>query len=106
MTVRSTNPLHHDQIIRSRTASHSVLDCHSRIVEVVEQGHSSIVMKARTLAASILCVSLLACAGEPKQPSTTTVRIAAAQAARRTIDFHLKPAQALAAVEKNFTELE
>src|SRR3954451_19121014 len=37
---------------------------------------------------------------------TNTVRIAAAQAAKRVIDFHLKPAEALAAVEKNLTELE
>jgi len=37
---------------------------------------------------------------------TNTVRVAAAQAARRVIDFHLKPAEALAAVEKNLSELE
>ena len=37
---------------------------------------------------------------------TNTVRVAAAQAAKRLIDFHLKPAEALAAVEKNLSELE
>src|SRR3954463_7216509 len=38
--------------------------------------------------------------------STNTVRIAAAQAARRTIDFRLKAEEAMAAVEKNLSELE
>ena len=37
---------------------------------------------------------------------TNTVRVAAAQAARRVVDFRLKPAEALAAVEKNLGELE
>ena len=37
---------------------------------------------------------------------TNTVRIAAAQAARRVIDFRLKSDDALAAVEKNLAELE
>src|ERR1041385_5565887 len=39
-------------------------------------------------------------------PSTNTVRIAAAQAAQRVVDFHFKPDEALAAVEKNLNELE
>jgi len=39
-------------------------------------------------------------------PPTNTVRIAAAQAARRVVDFRLEPDEALAAVEKNLTELE
>ena len=39
-------------------------------------------------------------------PPTNTVRIAAAQAARRVVDFRLKPDEALAAVDKNLTELE
>src|SRR5687767_8676754 len=39
-------------------------------------------------------------------PSTNTVRVAAAQAARRVIDFRLSPEEALAAVEKNLDELE
>jgi predicted amidohydrolase len=38
--------------------------------------------------------------------NTNTMRIAAAQAARRAVDFHLKPLEALAAVEKNLDELE
>ena len=38
--------------------------------------------------------------------ATNTVRIAAAQAARRVVDFRLKPNEALAAVEKNLGELE
>ncbi|PYI83443.1 MAG: hypothetical protein DME26_14970, partial [Verrucomicrobia bacterium] len=37
---------------------------------------------------------------------TNTVRIAAAQAARRVIDFRHSPSEALAAVEKNLVELE
>ncbi len=37
---------------------------------------------------------------------TNKVRIAAAQAARRVVDFHLKPEEALTAVEKNLDELE
>jgi predicted amidohydrolase len=43
---------------------------------------------------------------EPSQPSTTTVRVAAAQAAGRVIDFRLKPEEALAAVDRNLVELE
>jgi len=38
--------------------------------------------------------------------STNTVRIAAAQAARRVIDFRLPPERALAEVDKNLDELE
>lgn len=38
--------------------------------------------------------------------ATNTVRIAAAQAARRVVDFRLKPEMALAAVDKNLVELE
>jgi predicted amidohydrolase len=45
-------------------------------------------------------------AAEPNAPSTNTVRIAAAQAARRVIDFRLNANEALAAVEKNLAELE
>src|SRR4051812_20489273 len=45
-------------------------------------------------------------AAEPVGPATNTVRVAAAQAARRVVDFRLKPAEALAAVEKNLVELE
>jgi predicted amidohydrolase len=39
-------------------------------------------------------------------PSTNTVRIAAAQAASRVIDFRLDPNEALAAVDKNLNHLE
>ena len=45
-------------------------------------------------------------AAEPGAPSTNTVRIAAAQAARRVIDFRLKPNAALEALEKHYAELE
>src|SRR5262245_31500843 len=38
--------------------------------------------------------------------ATNSVRIAAAQAARRVVDFRLKPDAALAAVEKNLDDLE
>jgi len=38
--------------------------------------------------------------------STNTVRVAAAQAARRIVDFRLAPTEALAAVEKHLGELE
>jgi predicted amidohydrolase len=42
-----------------------------------------------------------------RSPSpTNTVRIAAAQAARRVIDFRLKPNEALAGVGQNLSELE
>jgi predicted amidohydrolase len=40
------------------------------------------------------------------QTTSNTVRVAAAQAARRIVDFRLSPADALAAVDKNLTELE
>jgi len=46
----------------------------------------------------------LAAEGHPT--STNTVRIAAAQAARRVVDFRLNANEALAAVEKNLSELE
>src|SRR5204863_4300424 len=44
--------------------------------------------------------------GESGTASNNTVRIAAAQAASRVIDFRLKPHEALAAIEKNLDELE
>jgi predicted amidohydrolase len=55
--------------------------------------------------ATLMFISPIALA-EPSVPSTNTVRIAAAQAARRVINFHLKPDEALAAVDKNLVELE
>lgn len=45
-------------------------------------------------------------AAEVDKAATGKVRVAAAQAARRVVDFRLKPAEALAAVERNLTELE
>jgi len=45
-------------------------------------------------------------AADSRSTSTNTVRIAAAQAARRVIDFRHSPTEALAAVEKNLAELE
>jgi predicted amidohydrolase len=47
-----------------------------------------------------------AVAAEAASPRVGTVRVAAAQAAGRVIDFRLKPDEALAAVEKNLGELE
>src|SRR5580765_7586874 len=55
--------------------------------------------------ATLMFISPIALA-EPSVPSTNTVRIAAAQAARRVIDFHLNPDEALGAVDKNLAELE
>ncbi len=53
---------------------------------------------------SVMAASALA--AEPSPDSTRTVRVAAAQAARRVVDFRLKPTEALAAVETNLTQLE
>jgi len=50
--------------------------------------------------------SAAALAAEPIASPTNTVRVAAAQAARRVIDFRLKTDEALAAVDKNLAELE
>ena len=47
-----------------------------------------------------------AVAADPASAPASTVRIAAAQASGRVIDFRLKPDEALAAVEKNLAELE
>jgi predicted amidohydrolase len=68
-------------------------------------------MKARARSGQLLvflALSMTACgfAAAPSLPSSNTVRVAAAQAARRVVDFRLKPDEALAAVEKNLTELE
>jgi acetoin utilization deacetylase AcuC-like enzyme/predicted amidohydrolase len=57
--------------------------------------------------ASLLLIAQVAVAlGTIGAPATNTVRVAAAQAARRVIDFRLKPDEALAAVERNLAELE
>ena len=68
-------------------------------------------MKTRThlgwLATGLLVAqTATAIAAESSTPSTNTVRIAAAQAAQRVVDFRLKPDEALKAVDKNLTELE
>jgi hypothetical protein len=42
----------------------------------------------------------------PDSTGAGTVRVAAVQAKRRTIDYRLKPAEVLAAVDKNLVELE
>ncbi|MGI8605470.1 MAG: nitrilase-related carbon-nitrogen hydrolase [Verrucomicrobiales bacterium] len=55
--------------------------------------------------ASVLLVSQVALADPVALPSSM-VRIAAAQAARRVIDFRCNPEEALVAVDKNLTELE
>jgi predicted amidohydrolase len=60
----------------------------------------------RRLGSLLLIFHALAALAAPSSSPTQTVRIAAAQAARRVVDFHLKPAEALAAVEKNLGELE
>ena len=44
--------------------------------------------------------------GEPVSPPTNTVRVAAAQAQGRVVDFHLKTREALAAVDKNLEDLK
>src|ERR1044071_6232274 len=71
--------------------------------------HSATAMKAPILwllGGWIVAGGAFGYADEPAPSLTNTVRIAAAQAARRVVDFHLKPQEALAAVEKNLTELE
>src|SRR5688572_21819674 len=66
--------------------------------------HTRIYIRRLALLLVIFDGSFGSGAAEPS--STNTVRIAAAQAAPRVIDFRLKPEQALAAVERNLSELE
>src|SRR3989475_6494269 len=54
----------------------------------------------------LLMFHVLVSVAGPGLTPTNTVRVAAAQAARRVVDFRLKPAEALAGVEKNLAELE
>src|SRR5580765_3843329 len=71
--------------------------------------HSATAMKAPILwllEGLIVAGGAFGYADEPGRALTNTVRIAAAQAVRRVVDFHLKPQEALAAVEKNLAELE
>jgi len=68
-------------------------------------------MKANVCLGWVAIVSLTfqavrAFTAEARSTSTNTVRIAAAQAARRVVDFRLGANEALASVEKHFTELE
>ena len=56
--------------------------------------------------ALLLIAQVAVALGTSGAPATNTVRVAAAQAARRVIDFRLKPDEALAAVERNLAELE
>ena len=58
------------------------------------------------LAILVVAVHAAPVPGASVTPSTNTVRVAAAQAARRVIDFRLKPEAALAAVDRNLAELE
>ena len=55
---------------------------------------------------SLLTFPLLVSVAGAGAAPTNTVRVAAAQAVRRVVDFRLKPVEALAAVEKNLAELE
>jgi predicted amidohydrolase len=67
-------------------------------------------MNTRTRPGRLGLLLFVGCAAaalaEPAVTSTNTVRVAAAQAARRVIDFRLKPDETLAAVEKNLDQLE
>src|ERR1051325_10713653 len=58
------------------------------------------------LAILLLLSHAAALAAEGMALPTKTVRIAAAQAARRVVDFRLKPDEAVASVERNLIELE
>jgi predicted amidohydrolase len=60
----------------------------------------------RNFASGWLALLMLSLSPALGSSNTNTVRIAAAQAAGRAVDFHVKPQEALAAVEKNLDELE
>src|SRR5438067_573696 len=82
----------------------------SRIVEAGPLRHSGHLMKTkphlRRLAILVLICRATVVFAQSSTSPTNTVRVAAAQAARRVIDFRLKPDEALAAVDKNLAELE
>src|SRR5690242_14657699 len=63
-------------------------------------------MKTNLLLACLALVLFAPPIALTEPASTSTVRVAAAQAARRTVDFHLKPEEALAAVDQNLAALE
>src|SRR5206468_10092939 len=69
-------------------------------------GPMNIKMRLGRLVSLLLIFRVLVSFGAPGVSPTNTVRIAAAQAARRVVDFRLRPAEALAAVENNLAELE
>src|SRR4051794_26873263 len=83
----------------------------SPIVTTASLAHYEVLMKTRIRAGRLAIPLLIALASaalaiEPTALPTNTVRVAAAQAARRVIDFHFNANDALAAVEKNLDELE
>ena len=81
-----------------------------RIVEGASRRYSGSRMNTRAylgrLAILLLLSHAVAASGESGAPATNTIRVAAAQAARRVIDFRLQPDEALAAMEGNLAELE
>jgi predicted amidohydrolase len=78
-----------------------------RIVGAESLLHCGAVMKATPLGwLMLLLLAWPVLIAAPNAPSTNTVRIAAAQAARRVVDFRLGSDEALEAVEKNLVELE
>lgn len=54
----------------------------------------------------LLLIGLRLIGAEPAAPAAQTIRVAAVQAQARTVDFRLKPAEALARVDENLTALE
>jgi len=66
----------------------------------------NIKMRLGRLVSLLLIFRVLVSFGSPGVSPTNTVRIAAAQAERRVVDFRLRPGEALAAVENNLAELE
>jgi predicted amidohydrolase len=65
---------------------------------------SSVSVLGAGLVLAVIAATL--CAAEPARPPATTVRVAAVQAARRVIDYRLKPDEVLARVDENLAELE
>ena len=67
-------------------------------------------MKTKACLGRLALLLFVSCApavfAQTAAPSTNTVRIAAAQASPRVIDFRLGPNEAFAAVDKNLSELE
>lgn len=83
----------------------------SPIVATASPAHDVALMKTRIRPGRLVIPLLIAhaaagFAAQTISSPTKTVRIAAAQAARRVIDFRLKSEEALAALEKNLAELE